>query len=189
MRLYDIVLFVHLAALFAAFGATAVVAVAMRRIRSAVTGAEALPWLALGKHAAHIFPAALLTLLASGAYMVHRAWSWDRGFVVAGLAGIVFLGVVGDRVEGGRARRLAHALAADPQALVAEHAAGLVQDPVWWTAALVNPAVALAVAFDMATKPSVAAAFAVLAVGAALGAALAVPLWRRPAAAPAVPAE
>jgi len=189
MHLYDIVLFVHLSALFAAFGPTAVVAVAMRRIRAAVTGAEALPWLGLGKHAAHVFPAALLTLLASGAYMVHRAWSWDSGFVVAGLTGIVFLGVVGDRVEGGRARRLAHALAAKPHARIADHATELVHDPVWWTAASVNPAVALGVAFDMATKPSVVVSFAALALAAALGAVLAVPLWHRPAAAPAVPAE
>jgi hypothetical protein len=180
MNAYGIALFVHLCALLAAFAATGLTGLAMRRLRSARVAGEALQWLALGKSAAHVFPVALLTLVASGAYMVHRAWSWDTGWVDAGLAGVVFLGVVGDRLEGGRAGRLAQALAADPRAPIEGAAARLLRDPVWWSASLVNPAVALGVVFVMATKPSLGGSIAALAVAAAAGATAAVPLWRAP---------
>jgi hypothetical protein len=185
MNGYGIALFLHLCALLAAIGASAVIGLAMHRICSARVAGEALQWLGTCKAVAHVFPVALLTLLASGAYMVHRAWRWDAGWVWAGIAGVVFLGVVGDRVEGGRAKRIAHALAADPGAPLEGRLASLVRDPLWWTAAMVNHAVALAVVFAMATKPGLAGSLAALAVAVAVGAAVAVPLRRAPARAEA----
>jgi hypothetical protein len=178
MNAYTIVLFIHLSALFAAFGATALIGLALRRIRAARTCGEALQWLGLGKSAAHVFPPALLTLLASGAYMVHDSWSWDRPWVDAGLTGIVFLGVVGDRLEGGRAKKIAGVLAADPGAAIAGRTAAALRDPLFWTASCVNPLVAFAVAFDMVNKPGPFASGAALAIAVAVGAAAAVPLWR-----------
>lgn len=182
MNGYGIALFLHLLALLAAIGASAVIALAMHRIRAARVAGEALQWLGTCKAVANVFPVALLTLLASGAYMVHRAWSWDAGWIWAGLAGVVFLGAAGDRLEGGRAKRIAQALAADPAAPLQGRLAELVRDPVWWTAATVNHAVALAVVFVMATKPGLGGSVAALVVAVAVGAAVAVPL-RRPAAA------
>ncbi len=180
MHAYGLALFVHLSALLTAIAATGVIAVAMRQVRAARVGAEALQWLGLAKSAAHVFPLALLTLVASGAYMVHSAWTWSTPWVDAGLTGVVFLGVVGDRLEGGRAARLAAALAADPGAPIEGRAATLLRDPIWWTAATVNPAVAVGVVFDMATKPGPLGSAAALVVAAAAGAVLAVPRWRRP---------
>lgn len=173
---YHIALFVHLCALLAAIGASAVVALAMRRVRSSQTGRDALPWLALGKSAARTFPPAILALVASGAYMVHDSWSWSAGWVDAGLAGAVLLGVLGDRVEGRAAHRVAMALAADPAA----PAGAIVRDRVWWTAGLVNPALATGIVFVMTTKPSLAGSIASLVVAVAIGAVAAVPLWRNP---------
>jgi hypothetical protein len=181
MRSYDIALFAHLVALLAGTTASAVIALAMRRIRSAATGAEALPWLALCKSTARTFPLAMVVLVATGAYMVHRAWSWDDGWVDVGLAGVVLLGVLGDRVEGAAAKRIASRLARDPHAPCGD----AVRDPLWWTASTVNPALVLGVVFVMTTKPSLAGAIGVLAVAVVAGAGAAVPLWRRPVPAPA----
>lgn len=175
MHLYQLALFVHLCALLAAIGASAVVALAMRRVRSAETAGGALPWLGLCKDVARVFPVALLVLVASGAYMVHRAWSWDTGWVDAGLVGAVLLGLLGDRVEGAAGRRLAGRLLADPSRSLADSA--LVRDPVWWTAALVNPALALGIVFVMVTKPSFAGGLAILAIAIVLGALGAVRFW------------
>ncbi len=175
---YDIALFVHLCALFVAFATTGMLGLALARLRAARTCGEALPWLALGKAAGIVFPAVLLTLLGSGAYMVHSAWTWHAPWVDAGLAGVVFLGVAGDRIEGGRGKRIARVLAADPGAPIEGRAAAVLHDPLWWSAAVVNPCVALGVAFDMATKPGPVAAGAAPAVALAVGLAAAVPLWR-----------
>jgi hypothetical protein len=166
MSTYGVVLFVHLAAVVAAFAATGVMMLALRRLLVAETGAEALQWLAVGKATARTFPAALVVLVASGAYMVHDAWSWSAGWVDAGLAGALALALLGDRVEGRAAARIARALAARPQ----EAPGALVRDRVFWTAALANPALALGIVFVMATKPSLGASIAALLVALALGA-------------------
>lgn len=179
MSAYTIALFIHLSALFAAFGATALIGYALRRLRTSAICGAALEWLALGKAAARVFPVALLTLVGSGAYMVGHAWTWDAPWVDTGLAGVVFLGVVGDRLEGGRAKKIAAVLAADPAAPVAGRAAAAVADPVFWTASLVNPLVAFGVAFCMVNKPSAAGCAAVVLAAIAIGAATAVPMWRR----------
>lgn len=182
---YRIALFLHLCALFAAFGASAVLALVMRRVRAAVTGRDALPWLALGKSAARTFPIAIVALVGSGAYMVQSAWTWSTGWVDVGLAGALLLALLGDRVEGRAAHRVAVALAAAPDA----PAGAIVRDPVWWTASLVNPALALGIVFVMTTKPSLAGAVIALAVSVAVGAVAAVPLRRSPVEAPAGRAE
>ena len=112
MHAYELVLFVHILALFVAFGVTGTMWLALARMRTARVCGEALPWLALGKTAGIVFPAVLLTLLATGAYLVRSSWTWSTPWVDAGLAGVVFLGIVGDRVEGGRARTIARATGA-----------------------------------------------------------------------------
>jgi hypothetical protein len=174
MQTYDIALFFHLLALLAGTSASAAIALAMQRVRRARTGGEALLWLALCKNVAKTFPVALVVLVATGAYMVHRAWAWNDGWVDAGLAGVVLLGVLGDRVEGAAARRIAGRLAADPAA----PCEAVIRDPLWWTVSLVNPALVVGIVFVMATKPSLAGAIAALVVAAAVGGAAAVPLWR-----------
>jgi hypothetical protein len=174
MNGYDIALFFHLLALFAAFAATALLGLAMRRVLTARTAGDALQWLGLAKRTARVFPVALLTLVASGTAMVSERWSWRTSWVDAGLAGVVFLALVGDQVAGRRAAALAHALAADPAAPLPAR----VRDPLWWAASNANPGVALGVVFAMVTKPSAAVAAAALIVGGLLGALTAVPLRR-----------
>jgi hypothetical protein len=174
MNGYDIALFFHLLALFAAFAATALLGLAMRRVLTARTGGDALQWLGLAKRTARVFPVALLTLVASGAAMVSERWSWSTPWVDAGLAGVVFLALVGDQVAGRRAAALAHELASDPAAPLPSR----VRDPLWWAASNANPGVALGVVFAMVTKPPAPAAAAALIVGGLLGALTAVPLRR-----------
>lgn len=185
MHAYTIALFVHLLALFVAFSVTGALWLALARIRSARVCGEALQWLAVGKTAGMVFPVVLLTLLGTGAFMVHDSWTWSTPWVDAGLAGVVFLGIVGDRVEGGQAKKIAQVLAADPAAPVEGHTAAALRNPWFWSAAVANPLVAIAVAFDMVDKPGPFGAGAALAVALVVGCAVAVPLRRsRPVQAP-----
>ena len=186
MHAYEIVLYLHILSLFVAFGVTGALWFALARLRSARVCGEALQWLAVGKTAGMVFPVVLLTLLATGAFMVHHSWTWSTPWVDAGLTGVVFLGVVGDRVEGGKGKKIAHVLAADPGAPIQGAAAAALRNPLFWSAGLVNPLIATAVAFDMVTKPGPAGAGAALAIAVVVGCAAAVPLWRtRPTEAPA----
>jgi hypothetical protein len=170
MHGYQIALFVHLLALLAAFSASGIVHFAMTRLRDARTGADALQWLGLCHRLSRVFPLALLALVGSGAWMTRDAWTWDTGFVDAGLAGAAFLFVSGAVVEGGRARRAAKALAALGGAPLGGRAAELVRDRLWWCASWGNTGTALGVVFAMATKPGAAGAFAAVGTGLAAGA-------------------
>ena len=174
---YHIALFIHICGLLVAIAAIGVIALAMLRVRAARTGADALPWLEIDKMVARAFPLAILMLFLSGAYMVHKAWSWDTGWIDVGIGGLVFLGVIGDRVQGGRARFIAKTLAARPGP-VDETTAALLRDRVWWTAAMVNPALAIGVVYAMVSKLSLGGAIAAALIASAVGAALAVPFWR-----------
>jgi hypothetical protein len=164
---YSIALVVHLFALLGAFGASTVVHLAMHRARSAERGRDALPWLGLAKTFARVFPVALALLLASGAWLVHDRWTWDVGFVWAGLAGVAFLFVCGGAVAGRRGALVAAAVAAAPE----EPLPGLVCDRAWWWASFASSGVALGIVAAMAAKPSAAAAFGLLLVGLCAGAA------------------
>jgi hypothetical protein len=168
MHSYQIALFVHLLALLAAFGASSVVHVAMSKIRSARTGAEALEWLRVAHGLSRVFPIALAALVGTGAWMLQTAWSWSAGFVLAGLTGVFLLLVSGAAVEGTRARKVAAALAARP----GQPPQSEVRDTVWWCASWANTGVAVGVTFAMVMKPSAAGAFAALAVALVSGAAV-----------------
>src|SRR3982751_6416435 len=86
MDVYRIVLFLHLCALLAAIATAAIVHYAEHRMLSAVSVATTREWAALVARAERVFPVAILTLVATGAYMVQRAWSWSDGWVDAGIA-------------------------------------------------------------------------------------------------------
>jgi hypothetical protein len=166
---YQVSLYVHLLALVAAASASSVVHLAEARARRAASVGEARQWHALVGRTSRVFPVAVLTLFATGAYMVgvEGPWSWGTGWVEAGLAGGAFLLVVGAvlGIRGARAgRTLARLDAADVEgARAASH------DRVAAALSWVNTGVALAVVFAMATKPALAASLTALVVGAVVG--------------------
>jgi hypothetical protein len=183
---YHIALFIHICGLLVAIGAVGMSLLAMTRVRAARTGADALPWLAIDKVVARAFPVAILMLFASGAYMVHRAWSWNTGWIDVGIAGLVFLGLIGDRVQGVRSRVISRALTEHPGPIDAA-TAPLLRDRVWWTATGVNTALALGVVYAMVSKLSLAGSIASVLIGVAIGALVVTPFWRGEAAPAAVP--
>ena len=162
---FHIALFIHLLALFAAFGASTVVHVATVKIRRARTGGEALEWLGIAHALSPVFPAALAVLVGTGAWMLHRGGSWSAGFVLAGLAGVVLLFVSGAAFEGMRAKKLAAALAARPDDPP-------IDDPLLSLISWANTGIAVGVTFGMVARPSTGAAFAALVAGLVAGAAV-----------------
>ena len=162
---YSIALVVHLFALLAAIGASTVVHLAMHRARAARRGDEALPWLGLVKAFAPAFPVSLVLLLGSGAWLVHSAWTWDTGFVWAGLTGVVFLFVSGGAVAERRGKEAVQTILVAPAGPVP----AAIRDRAWWLSSYANSGVALGVVAAMAAKPSAAVAFGLLAAGLCIG--------------------
>lgn len=172
MDRYHIALFVHLLTIISAASATTVATLATsRRIRARTVG-EALEWHTLILTSARVFPVCLVSFLATGFYMmgITGGSRLSVGYIDAGLVGVTLLLASGAylRQKGGVLRRvLQEAAARDagaaPPRLVLPKA--VVVLPV------VNSGIAVAVAFDMVTKPaSIPVALGIIALGVAIGA-------------------
>lgn len=179
MELYALAKFTHLLALIVAAGVTAVVKMAVGRRARARTVGEALDWHNVLISAARLFPLCLAVFALTGWYMrsaVHVSMS--TGFIVAGVTGIalllasgMYLGIQANALKAQLERIAAEGADQPPPALVPSAAVAMLPT--------VNTGIALAVAFDMVTKPaSIPIALGVVGVGIVLGA-LAAPR-RRP---------
>jgi hypothetical protein len=175
---YGVVLFVHICALLAAISAGATSHLSEARMRSAATVEALRPWAQLLGRLGKVFPVALLVLLASGAYLVHRGWSWSDGWVEASLAGVLVLFASGGGLVRARGVALRRALMgasgqvpAEAQRLIRVHPAGL--------ASWMNTGIALGIVFAMTVKPALVGSVGALVVGAAAGLTVALGMRRR----------
>lgn len=172
MDSYHIALFVHLVTLVIAAGVTAVTKLAAARRMRARTVGELQEWHGILMSAARLFPVCLALFVVTGAYMlgVAHAPVWTSAFVVAGLTGVVLL-LASGAVLGAKARAFRDVLVE-----LSRHGADRPaprMDPPRFVAMLpaINSGIALAVVFDMVTKPtSLAVALGVIVSGIALGA-------------------
>jgi len=183
MDAYHIALFLHVVTLIVAASATAVTKLAVGRRIRARTVREALEWHELLVTTSKLFPICLAAFLATGAYMVSVAGAraWSAGFVVAGLVGITLLfgsGIYLGVKAKGLGQLLSSLASKAPDAAVPS----LVPPPLVAMLPIVNTGIALAVVFDMVTKPAnVVVALGVIAAGIGASAFIA---WRqRPPAA------
>ena len=172
MDSYHIALFVHLVTLIVAAGVTAVTKLAAARVARARTVGELQEWHGVLMSAARLFPVCLAFFVASGAYMlgVAHAPMWTSAYAVAGLTGVVLL-LASGAFLGAKARAFRDVLAGMARQGADRPAPKLVPPRLVKVLPTVNTGIALAVMFDMVTKPaSITVALAILAAGIVLGA-------------------
>lgn len=116
-----------------------------------------MEWAGIMGRTSRVFPLAVLTLVATGGYMVRGHWTWGLGWVQAG--------VVGAREGAGAKRHVARLTQAE-----SELPNDFRPDRVVVLLGNANTGLALAIVAVMTLKPGVAASFGVLAAGWALGA-------------------
>ena len=189
MDTYHVVLYIHLFSLLIGFGAAAVVAVCLFKLRSALTVADAAPWGMLAGQTERMFPIAILGLFGSGAYMTSKVWTWGTGWIDVAIAVLVLLMVQGAGVAGRRAHLLKHALQENGPGPLGATAKRLTCDPALWVVSFANPGMVLGVMWAMTEKPGTGIAVVAVVVGYAVGAALALRFARVPAPAAEVATE
>jgi hypothetical protein len=190
---YRIVLYVHLVSLLLATGAAAVTHVAHHALRRARTLSEAGRCGLTMKSAARAFPPAVVGLFGSGAYMVSDAWSWSAAWVVAAVAGLAAIVLLGDLVNGRNGRALGQAigrtLAAQGDGPVTAEVTRLLESRLAIAASFTPTLLMLGVVYLMTAKPGAAGCAAALlvplAASAAAGQLLAHPVEGVPAEADA----
>jgi hypothetical protein len=172
MDTYHIALFVHLVTLIVAASVTAVTKLAATRRTRARTVGELQEWHDILMSTSRLFPVCLALFVVTGAYMlgVAHAPVWSSAYVVAGVTGVVLLFVSGAFL-GAKARAFRAVLADMARHGADRPAPKLVSPPIVAMLPAVNTGIALAVVFDMVTKPaSIALALGVIAVGIMTGA-------------------
>lgn len=172
MDLYHIALFVHIVTLIVAASVTAVTKLAVGRRMRARTVGEVLDWHTVLMSASKLFPLCLAAFVITGFYMLSlsHAGIWSTGFIVAGLVGVTLLLVSGVFLAT-KAKALKQILEEMAKRGPEQPAPKLVPPPLVAALPVINTGIALAVVFDMVTKPaSVPIALSVVAIGIAISA-------------------
>ncbi len=175
MTAYSLALFFHLLFVLAATATAALTTFAVVRLRRARTVGEAMERGTLVARIVPAFPAAVIGLLGTGAYMTQVRWSWSTPWIDAALAGLGLLVILGTGVEGSRGRALRREL---ESAGLSPRAQRLLRDPVAWTAKMMTLTLVVAVVFVMTVKPAGAVCITAIAVAVVAGALVAAPAWR-----------
>lgn len=182
MEPYAIALFAHLFCVLLATAASAIAFQSALTLRSAAGLAEMQNALANIRRVVPAFPLATLGLLASGGYMTHSAWTWSTPWILASIAGLALIVILGSVVEGSRLRVLGAELAANG---LSDNARDLARDPVAWTAKLATIALLFGTVMEMTLKPGMIDAVAILLCALLAAIPLALPFWRAPRNTPA----
>jgi hypothetical protein len=189
MTTYHTILYLHLLSLLAGMGAATIMAICAFRLRAAKTLADAAPWGMLAGKTEKVFPAVILGLFGTGAYMTTDVWTWSTGWIDVSIAGLVILALQGPLLAGRRAEVLKHALMENGPGPLGERALRLARDPGILIATFANPAIVFGVMWNMPQKPGTAGAIAAVVVAYAVGAAVALWLSRAPSAVAAAVTE
>jgi len=166
---YGVVVFLHLVALAVLVGAIALVGVSYMRLRAAQSLEEATPWATLADQTTVLFPVAILGLFASGAYLTNDRWSWSTRWIDVSIAALVLVAVQGPLVAGGTTSRLARAVREHAPGPLGEDVRSLARAPALWFVVCGNPAIVLAIVWNMTVKPGTAGAIGALVAGYAVG--------------------
>jgi hypothetical protein len=178
MDTYRTVLYLHFLFLLIGFGAAAVIGTCLFHLRAAGTLADAAPWGMLAGKTERVFPVAIIGLFATGAYLTSDLWTWDTRWIDVSIAALVVIAVQGPVVAGRRAKALEHALKENGPGPLGDAARRMTRDPALWMATFANPGIVLGIMWNMTQKPGTAEAIAAVAIGYAVGAALAFPFTK-----------
>jgi hypothetical protein len=168
MSLYSVALFLHILGAFGLVAAFTVQAIGLIGLRRASTREEALVAMRTIGLNRFIAPGSMALILVPGLYMMATTWGF-RGWIIAGLAGLLLIGGIGGVGTGVRMARLGPVVGrSSAGALSAEMRAAL-QNRVLTLAVALQAGILLGVLFDMTIKPSGLSSAIAIVVGAALG--------------------
>lgn len=161
---YDVVLFLHILTVAAAFFLIGVAVYATMRCCNASTHAEARDGLSVAGRIGRWMPAITVLLLVTGAFLTQSRWSWRTAWIDVSVAGLLLVTGIGGGVFGTRERAL-HRKLNNAQA----DGAVLPRDPVLLSATGLNVGLVTAVMFVMVVKPPLLVSICALVIGAAAG--------------------
>ena len=176
MHLYDVVLFLHILTLLAAIGLGTTLHHAEWSTRKATTVGELRTVTGVYRRG-NLFPIVIILLFGEGAWLVHlskkhgETFHFGDAWVWTAIVALVILMVTGGAILGREASSYAKLLAATPDGSIPPEVRAATFKGSTWATSHMNTFLAIAVVFNMVTKPSGdAAAIVVLLIGIVVGA-------------------
>jgi hypothetical protein len=165
---YQIALYLHILGAFGLVAAITVEAVSLRGLRAATQGDNARMWLGISRGIVmRLAPASLGLILLSGLYMMAVSWG-PRGWILAALASLVLLAIVGAFGTGMRMARIGPTIGR-AQGPLSDELRSRLRDPILLTSLLIRSAIVLAIALLMSVKPSGLASLVIVVLAVGIG--------------------
>ena len=181
MDTYRTVLYLHLVSLAIGIGAGAVLVVCLYHLKAALTLADAVPWATVAGKTEKAFPVAVVGLFLTGAYMTHDVWTWDTGWIAISLVGLILVALQGPLVGGRAAKQLEQALHANGPGPLGDDARRMTRHPGLWVTEFTNVGMVFGIMWNMTQKPGTFESVLAIAIGYAVGFALAMRATKSPA--------
>lgn len=176
MSLYSISLLLHIVGALALGGALALEWAGVTGLRRATAAGQAREWTRLLGAVRLVGGPAALVVLASGIHLSATRWG-PQGWILAGLAGMVAIAVLGPALGGRRIAAIARALPVEGGPISTPLGRAL-RDPVLTLSMWLRTSLFLGVVFLMSNKPGVAGALTAMGVALVLGLGAGIPSWR-----------
>jgi hypothetical protein len=165
---YHVALYLHILGAFGLVAAITVEAIGLRGLRGATRSNEALMWLGISRGIVmRLAPASLGLILVTGLYMMATTWG-PRGWILAALASLVLLAIVGAFGTGLRMARIGPAVGR-AQGPLSDELRSTLRDPILLTSVWVRSAIVLGIALLMTLKPSGLASLVIIVFAVAIG--------------------
>jgi hypothetical protein len=173
MSLYAVLLFLHVVAALALGVILCFEVAAILGLRLATTTSEAGQWLSLLRIPRMLGRSAGPAVLLSGIYMTVTRWG-AQGWIIAGLAAIVLIGILESALSAQRFAAITKALQSE-DGLISTSLGGLLRDPMLKLSISLRGGLFLCIVFLMCTKPGVVPALGVVALSLVAGSVAALP--------------
>lgn len=166
---YELALLLHLLTVVATFAASGVLHFGLIRMRTAGDVSVARDGAGLVRTLAPRMPLFIVALLVTGGWLTAQRWTWSTPWVATAVIGLVLMGALSGAVLKPRFGKVGAALAATAQQKVEGDLAATVRDPIVWTIATLQPALATGILAVMALKPAPVGCAVVMAVAIGVG--------------------
>ncbi|WP_242343007.1 hypothetical protein [Anaeromyxobacter terrae] len=174
MSTYSILVFVHVLGGVGVYVALGIEAVALGGLRRAETPGDAGVWLRLHAVPRRLGPAAMITALASGAWMMATAWG-RQPWILGAFLGMVGMAIAGGGVTGRAMRRLRAALAGESGTALSSAFRDARGSAALTASLRVRIAIGLGILALMTVKPEAAGSGVILAAAVVAGLAAGIP--------------
>jgi len=171
MDWYSVLLFAHVLGAVVLFAAVGIEVVAFRRLRRARTAEQARTWMGPLREAARLGPAAMVTILIAGVWMMALRWG-PEPWILTALVGLVVMAVLGAALTRRAMGRLGASLADEVDQLPTDFHA-LVEGPIR-TSLWLRLAIAVGILGLMTVKPGALGSLVIMGAAVAVGAGAAV---------------